>query len=293
MKARRKSFEEKDASRRLDEGQTGDPLDDILELEQRALHERDSHLDTEEDFGLEAAIKRHQRTTGAIQQVDLHSEAAYGEDIFLHPGLQDGPRENYRQEDDSGRLREALEDNDRLRAENLRLRAEIARLGGELPIVDSETPSGTRTVESVVSETRSGLEDFPEVDLSEIPLFAGARGADPMAHLQIHYGQWLKYFGASRDMVWLPQVRKHDIKLVKALQNYINRRDIAGLPRAVGEIIPTQSQLGDALLRGKTVEEVMQNPRLAHLLHARLQNALYLKQQQEKRKLMPSRRKKK
>lgn len=202
--------------------------------------------------------------------LDLPEFRSYGGSTLSSEELEKQSKDNIRPEDLSNQLETALVGNARLREENGQLRARIGVLEGSLEVVEHQSSSST--IPGVVEEARERIEEIPEVDLSSIPLFVGGRGTDPLAHLKDHYGQWLSYFGASRNVVWLHQVRKHDGRLVKALQHRLVK--VAPATK-VGDILPTRAALGDEQLNGKTLAEITRDSTLARLAYARLHQLLY------------------
>lgn len=236
-------------------------LEELARRDEEAsqVSERPRHAWTLEELAERDLAAETARNT----RVDLPPEARYGTNIFSQPGLNEDQPEDLRPEEVLKRLDAALK-------ENAELREGITDLREKLALTSREAIEGS--VESVVAETRDGIEEIPEVDLSQVPLFIGGRGSNPMAHLREHYGQWLTYFGAPRNHVWLHQVRTHDVRLVKALQHRFSK-EAASIK--VGDVIPTRVELGDEQLSGKTLAQIVQDATLTRLAYARLHQLLY------------------
>lgn len=233
-----------------------------------AARHRDSELDQEPSLRKAVPTPRWKR------ELDLPSGQSYGGNKHSPTKLEDLSKKNPRPEHFSEQFQELLLENSRLREENRLLRVQVESLGGEQDY--SEVEGGLGAIESIVAGARADIGEIPEVDLSQVPLFLGGRGSDPIAHLREHYGQWLTYFGANDDKVFQDQVRKHDLRLVKTLSSLLSkRRNLEETVPFLSDILPSYSDRNTRILNSLTLGQLLQDPRLARLLYSRLHSMIH------------------
>lgn len=241
-----------------------------------ARHDSQRHGHSLQDLAektLEAERTRSDR-------VDLPKKALYGRTALLPQDLTESePRSDGGFEDLLERVTALENENAQLLAENQELRAEVARLKIGSP--ESSTDSGE--IREVVAETRTGLEDLPEVDITKVELFPG-RPVNPWDHLRLHYGTWLRMYNNERDMITLDMIRDHDQKLVEALQMKISRerakakREGGIIPPTLAELITTEEVARRARLEQLGIPESLfldENRKIAMALYSRLHGYLF------------------
>lgn len=125
-----------------------------------------------------------------------------------------------------------------------------------------------------IRASRIRIEDLLVTDLSHIPQFPGGRGNNPEEFLQKHYGEYLKYYGAERDVIYLDLVRSYDRKLVKRLETYFSHlraqeKENEGVPVSPtpSEIIPDQARFRQELFQLTTVADAIEHDTIFQLLY--------------------------
>ena len=120
-------------------------------------------------------------------------------------------------------------------------------------------------------KSKAGDIFVPQPDLSEIPQWHGRKqDGNPLDFIKAHYGQWLSAFGAEQDAVFMDQIRKHDRRLITAIENKLREE---GQGRKVGQFIKPRSARTDRELGHITVEDLQRIPRLASTLSSRQKRA--------------------
>lgn len=257
----------------------GDPLEVNADRAEKSV-ERPKELGTETDFGLRDALRGKRRKPEASEPVDLSSISLYGKTVLLPRDLNESES---RRDGGFEKLLErvtALEtENAQLLADNQELRAEVARL----KIGHPESSNDSGEIREVVAETRTGLEDLPEVDITKVELFPG-RPVNPWDHLRLHYGTWLRMYNNEHDMITLDMIRDHDKKLVEALQMKISRerlktKRVGGIiPPTLAELITTEDVARRARLEELGIPEYLflpENRQVAMSLYSRLHRYLF------------------
>jgi hypothetical protein len=108
-------------------------------------------------------------------------------------------------------------------------------------------------------------------DLSEIPLWQGReKDGMPLEFIKEHYGQWLSAFGAEEDRVFQDQIRAHDPKLIKGVDNQFRYEK---KKRKLRDFVKTRSARVDRELPNVSVENLKEKERLAITLRLRERRA--------------------
>ena len=220
-----------------------------------------------------------ERVTGEVDSIDQGDGTGYADSLeeALGRGLQTYNDEAISNKTDTvgSGLRELRRQNRLLEQENRTLREKNRSLEDRLASV------GQLTRASIAEATRGSEAETPEPPSEAAALFPGARSCDPMEWLERYYGRYLAYFGAHEDTLFLPDLRRLDHRLVESLhqrQSRLRRAErMAGEPSTptLGQIVPTKKDKGDRELRGSSLEEILQDRRLATLLYQRLHRLLW------------------
>jgi hypothetical protein len=105
------------------------------------------------------------------------------------------------------------------------------------------------------------------LDLSEIPRWRGRKqDGMPLDFIQAHYGKWLTAFGAEQDAIFQDQIRRHDKRLITAIENQLReeRRD-----RKVRDFLKPRSARLDRELASFTPDALKHAERLRAALRKR------------------------
>ena len=97
-------------------------------------------------------------------------------------------------------------------------------------------------------------------EFSAIPRWQGRKqDGMPLDFIQAHYGQWLSAFGAEQDAIFQDQIRKHDKRLITAIENQL-REEKQG--RKVRDFIKSRSARIDREVAAFTSESLNNAERL-------------------------------
>ena len=153
-----------------------------------------------------------------------------------------------------------------LRAENARLRSELEAANA---LIDARQPT----------EEQGAFEQPP---LDDVPHLTASSLEDLWEQFRERYGGWLTHFGAEQDRISLDHIRRHDPRGLRKLSQKISKarkreRDELSEPKTptLGQIMPTESDMGDLALAGKTAEEILADRDLGMLFYGRLRRHLF------------------
>jgi hypothetical protein len=97
-------------------------------------------------------------------------------------------------------------------------------------------------------------------EFSEIPRWQGRKqDGMPLDFIQAHYGQWLSVFGAEQDTIFQDQIRKHDKRLITAIENQLREEEQG---RKVRDFIKPRSARIDREVAAFTSESLNNAERL-------------------------------